>query len=234
MMALYIGRRFGVTRGLLLLPILIGALAALSPSRSGELTMDDESAAGRVDAWYEGFEMFRAHPLFGVGAGLFTDHHPMTAHNSFVLAIAELGVVGYTVWFANLAVSAVMLWRLLTTPEPARAAPPEAPRSGRRVPANGSAAKEPATTWADIQGAAAALAYAGAGSLVAAFFLSRSYVVFLYLLVALIVAVYQLARRDWPALAPVRLGPLFGRFAALAIGSIIALWLITRVLLSLA
>ncbi len=47
--------------------------------------------------------MLKSHPTFGVGAGNFTDHHPaLTAHNSFVLCFAELGLVGYFIWVALL------------------------------------------------------------------------------------------------------------------------------------
>ena len=56
------------------------------------------SAAGRLGAWGEGIQMLLSRPLTGVGYGLFTDHHPLTAHNSFVLCFAELGLFGYFVW----------------------------------------------------------------------------------------------------------------------------------------
>ena len=231
MLTLYVGRRFGIVRGLLVLPVLIGILTVFSPSRSAEMSFDDESAAGRVDAWYEGFDMFFSHPLFGVGAGLFTDHHYLTAHNSFVLAIAELGLVGYFVWFTILSVSAVMLWRLLAIPEPSPVPRASESEPVWRLQKRDTDPQDP-PSWVEIQAAAAALAYAYVGALVAAFFLSRTYVVFLYLMVALVVAVYQLAGRHWPALAPVRVGSMFGRLLALALASIAGLWLLTRVLLS--
>ena len=231
MLTLYVARRFGIVRGVLVLPVLVGILTVFSPSRSGNLSLDDESAAGRVDAWYEGFDMFFSHPLLGVGAGLFGDHNQLTAHNSFVLAIAELGLVGYFVWFTILSISALMLWRLLTMPEPP--ATPKASESelAWRVQKRDTDPQDP-PSWVDIQAAAAALAYAFVGALVAALFLSRTYVVFLYLMVALVVAVYQLAGRHWPALTPVRLGSMFGRLLALTIASIVGFWLLTRLLLS--
>ena len=66
----------------------------------------DESAEGRLIAWKAGMGMFRAHPLLGVGYETFGDNfpmyaealpfdkHSMTAHNSFVLCIAETGLFG--------------------------------------------------------------------------------------------------------------------------------------------
>jgi O-antigen ligase len=44
--------------------------------------------------------MLRRQPLFGVGYNSFTDHHDLTAHNSFVLCFAELGLIGYFTWLA--------------------------------------------------------------------------------------------------------------------------------------
>jgi len=90
---------------------------------------------------------------------------------------------------------------------------------------------DPAPTWLDIQDAAAALSYAYIGVVVTAFFLSRSYVVFLYLMVALVVAVYQLAVRHWPALVPVQLNSMLGPLLTMVFVSIGGLWLLTSVLL---
>ena len=242
MLLLYATRHYGWLRSLIVAPLLVGPLMLLAPSRVSEISADEDSAAGRIDAWYEGFDMFKSHPLFGVGAGLFTDHHRMTAHNSFVLAIAELGVFGYFFWFAILGVSALMLYRLL------RSGPPDAEPLAVSAPvptaASPAKAKVPETavgpasepeaplSWGDLRLAAGALAYAFIGALVAAYFLSRTYVVFLYLLVALIVAVFQMARTRWPGFAPVRAGDVIKTLFILEIGSIAFLWLITRVLLS--
>ena len=235
MLTLYVGRRFGMLQSSVVLPVLIGLLAIFAPSRSGDLSASEASAAGRVDAWYAGFEMFFDHPFFGVGAGLFTDHHQLTAHNSFVLALAEMGLAGYTCWFAILAVSAAMLWRLLTVAEPARQStdPPDefAEVADQLLQEEDAKLLDPAPTWLDIQDAAAALSYAYIGVVVTAFFLSRSYVVFLYLMVALVVAVYQLAVRHWPALVPVQLNSMLGPLLTMVFVSIGGLWLLTSVLL---
>src|SRR5690606_7398910 len=65
----------------------------------------EESAGSRIDAWYEGIQMFKNHPMFGVGYGNFMDHHYLTAHNSFVLGFAEMGLFGYFMWIALLVLS---------------------------------------------------------------------------------------------------------------------------------
>ena len=71
---------------------------AFGPSRLGAFSTTDESAHGRLDSWYYGFQLFKSNPIFGVGQNMFTDQHHLTAHNSFVLAAAELGLLGLFFW----------------------------------------------------------------------------------------------------------------------------------------
>lgn len=66
----------------------------LGPSRVANISASEDSAAGRIESWYSGYQMFKSSPLFGVGQGMFTDFHHLTAHNSFVLVMAELGLFG--------------------------------------------------------------------------------------------------------------------------------------------
>ncbi len=91
----------GVLGGLFAVPFFL-----FGPSRLGLLSAGpDESAYGRLDSWYYGFQLMKANPIFGVGKDLFTNDYPLTAHNSFVLAAAELGLVGLWCWLAVLYVS---------------------------------------------------------------------------------------------------------------------------------
>lgn len=64
----------------------------------------DEAASAstmeRYEAWAKGLELFHGSPVYGVGAGQFVEHHYLTAHNSFVLSMAELGFVGLVLFVA--------------------------------------------------------------------------------------------------------------------------------------
>ena len=78
-----------------------GALVVVAGFGGGrQFSTGEESANLRVEAWYSGLEMLKSNLLLGVGYGNFTDHHVRTAHNSFVLCFAELGVIGYFFWVA--------------------------------------------------------------------------------------------------------------------------------------
>ena len=52
------------------------------------------STEERFEAWRAGIDMLKSSPVFGIGQAQYTEHHYLTAHNTFVLAMAELGLVG--------------------------------------------------------------------------------------------------------------------------------------------
>lgn len=81
-----------------------GALGAIVIGATGgrEFSSKERSAEERIEAWYEGFQMLKSSPLFGIGYGGFTERYYLTAHNSFVLGFAELGMFGYFCWIALL------------------------------------------------------------------------------------------------------------------------------------
>ena len=146
--AIYGVRRFG-WRGLL-----FGAIVALPililGGRSGAEA--ESSSTERLDCWYEGMSMVRSYPIVGVGWGQFVEHHILTAHNSYVLAAAELGLPGLGLF------SAILYW---SVKGPVQAL--------RRLAHEDSPSAATARTWA------MALLAMLAGALVGIFFLSYCY-----------------------------------------------------------
>lgn len=166
----YFVRRFGLFG--LVAGGLLGAPLLLLGGRSGaEATA---SAKDRVECLYEGMMMFKDSPLFGVGAGQFIEYHILTAHNSYVLAPAELGFPGMVLWsivmYLSVKIPATALIRL-------RAHGPEA---------------DVARAWS--AGILAALI----GLLVGVFFLSFCYHAVLWVYVGLSGALYAALRRHDP------------------------------------
>jgi O-antigen ligase len=99
MVAYYAVRRYGIKKGIIAGVILsIPVLILFAKGNFLEISTEEESAAGRIDAWYEGLQMLIHSPLWGVGVGMFTDYNYLTAHNSFVLCFAETGLIGYFLW----------------------------------------------------------------------------------------------------------------------------------------
>jgi hypothetical protein len=87
----YFVRRYGLLAG-----AVIGALFAvpvmLLGGRGGEEA--EASSLERIECMYAAIMMFRQFPLYGVGLGQILEYHPLTAHNSYALAAAEMGFPG--------------------------------------------------------------------------------------------------------------------------------------------
>jgi len=78
--------------------IFVALVFAFGPSRLSMLSSDEEAAYERIDTWYYGITLVKSNPIFGVGYKMFTDDYGLTAHNSFVLALAEAGILGLFFW----------------------------------------------------------------------------------------------------------------------------------------
>lgn len=94
--------------------MVVGALGWMVIGASGgrEFSTKERSAEERIEAWYEGFKMLKSSPLFGIGYGGFTERYYLTAHNSFVLGFAELGLFGYFCWVALLVLGFMTVGRV--------------------------------------------------------------------------------------------------------------------------
>ena len=88
-----------IATGTLLALLVVAALASNVAGGRAYSTSDD-SAEGRVEAWQDGLSMLKANPLSGIGYGNFAEEQGITAHNSFVLCFAELGLIGYFLWLS--------------------------------------------------------------------------------------------------------------------------------------
>ncbi len=227
-------------KGLIVAGVL-GAMAVavllLLPSRFSEIDAEEESAQGRVESWYEGLQMFQEYPLFGVGPDMYTEHNPLTAHNSFVLILAETGIVGYTLWLAFLIYCFRMMWRG-SRPQAAidwEEQDEDGPDSGEM---EDDIEMDMDMDWEALdarvkegRAISMALLLSLIGFFVAAFFLSRSYVIILYLLTAMVVAHYADIRRDDPSLPHFVLADDALLWPVVGLGSAIFLYIVVKILL---
>jgi O-antigen ligase len=88
-------------------------IAATLIASFGGLSSSEASAAGRLDAWYDGIQMLIYNPVFGVGMGNFIDRHGIVAHNSYVHVASELGVLGYSLWGGALVMNMLVGYAIL-------------------------------------------------------------------------------------------------------------------------
>ena len=91
-------RRLGpLLSGGIIAGMFLGAMA-LQFTGGREVSAADDSSQGRLNAWYEGIQMLKSSPIYGIGYRHFTDHNPLTAHNTLVIAFAEIGLLGFWIW----------------------------------------------------------------------------------------------------------------------------------------
>jgi putative inorganic carbon (hco3(-)) transporter len=168
----YFVLRYRSRRGLVVFLILAILLLQFGPSRMGTMSASEESAYGRLEAWYHGFQLFKSAPFMGVGRGMFTDNYPFTAHNSFVLVFSELGFLGI---FFFVGVFYFPLLSAVQTHFQKKSSLDIAP---------------------SLAGSYNAVLSGLVGTMVSMFFLSRSYVLLPYILVALPMSILALSQGE--------------------------------------
>lgn len=94
---LFFRQRLG-RAGLIVGAFAVVAFLSMGPSRLSMMDSDEESAQGRVCAWQAGMDMLGESPVWGVGRGQFYERDGMTAHNSLILCLAEVGMLGTAMW----------------------------------------------------------------------------------------------------------------------------------------
>ncbi len=194
--------RLGRVRAIAVTALFVFALMAVNVSGGRAMTSEDDSAVGRVNSWSEGLQMLKEQPVLGVGYRNYTEHNTRTAHNSFVLCFAELGLAGYFFWVGLLVTTFIQLSALRRMDD----------RLNPEI-----------TKWT------IGLRLSLIGFLSAAFFLSRTYIPLLYLLLALSVAVVALANKQGSPAALPRPGRLLTLISGWELGSILFMYAFVRV-----
>jgi hypothetical protein len=200
---LAVGHRAGLLKAAPLAAVAIVALVTAGITGGRPLSLLEASAAGRWEAWSAGLAMLKQNPLFGVGFHAFTDYHERASHNSFVNCFAELGLVGYFFWLGLLYITLRELFTLV--------------RQGRD--GEGASAFH---RWA-VATLVAIAAYLACG-----WFLSRTYTITLYLLVALAAVVLQRAREHGVFAPPLAWPRMLASVAALQAASVAVVYLWAR------
>jgi O-antigen ligase len=189
-LAVYFFRRYGL-RGMLAGAVLALPLLAFGGRSGGEAEV---STMERTDCWYQALQMFKMSPIYGVGYAQFGEYHYLTAHNSYMLALAELGFVGMVLFGVLLYLSfKIPITILHRYPDPARlrargAAATETPDW------NGTAdASSVARVWA------LGLLAAFCGLAVGIFFLSFSFHYVLWIYMGMAGALYSATKAHDPS-----------------------------------
>ncbi|HTM44852.1 MAG TPA: O-antigen ligase family protein [Polyangiaceae bacterium] len=207
-LAAYFSKRVGVVGyligGVLALPLLVLG------GRGGDAS---SSTLERLDCWAEALSMWRDHPLLGVGLGQFGEYHYKTAHNSYLLALAELGLPGMLLFGAIVYLSVKIPVAAIRHIERSRT---HNPSPGERV----------------VRAWATGLIAAFAGLTVGIFFLSFTYHYVLWIYLGLCGAFYGALRRHDPTFRVTLHGRDLVAIALINLGVIVCAHLIVRWMVS--
>ena len=88
----------------LILLLVLGRQQPIDPEQS------PDTFQTRLELWSESFDLLRADPVFGIGAGKLVEAIGQVAHNSFLHAFTEMGILGGTAFFGAFYLLMRTLW----------------------------------------------------------------------------------------------------------------------------
>jgi putative inorganic carbon (HCO3(-)) transporter len=105
--------RLGPRRGLPLAVVGVLALVAVFGGRQSNFNLStSDTSQGRLQLWAEGLALLTRNPITGIGAGEYEEEVGQVAHNSFVHAFVETGLLGGTLYAGMFVLAAAALYRL--------------------------------------------------------------------------------------------------------------------------
>jgi O-antigen ligase len=196
--------RFGWRRAVPVMAVAVGCFLVLFAGRQANFDLDnpEDTFQGRVDIWRDSLVLFHQSPLFGIGAENLADEEGLVAHNSFVHAYTELGVVGGTAFVGAVAAMLTGFYRV------------------RRV--------GPDFSSADLLGWWPSLFAVGAAYFTGLFSLSRVYAIGTFVILGILAAYLILADRESPGVLRPVSPRLIRRTALVSIGMIAFLEILVR------
>jgi len=219
-------RRIGTLASLLLAGVMFAAAQALHFTGGRDISAN--TGSDRSGFWGVGLELLKSHPLFGVGYGKFKEACDCghTAHNSIVVCAAELGLFGLFFW---------ALFLFSTGRDAMVLASPLKVGEGDPIPVEEGLYGAPVAAMAVVDRAeilrlGRLLVLSLTGFLVAGLFLSRSYVLTLFLLGGMTEAVFEMAARRQMVAPRMRLGRVLGSSVGLSAALIVFMYAFVRVL----
>lgn len=217
-------RRIGTIPSVLLAGCLFAGAMALN--FTGGRQISARSGEDRTALWGAGLRLFELHPLFGVGMGRMGDSAGNTAHNSVVVCAAELGFFGLYFWSMFLFPTV----RDATTITSSKRVTEGESHVAELQNLLYSTKKVETIDKPEIIRLGRLVVLSLTGFLVAGWFLSRSFVVTLYLLGGIVEVVYQMALERGMIGPRLRLGPVLRYAGLMAFSLVVVVYLMLQIL----
>ena len=106
--------RFGLWKTGVATAILLPVLVLGVGGRQTDMSSGFKGGTGqdRLELWSDGLVELKTSPLFGIGFNAYSDHVGLVAHNSFIHAFVELGLIGGGLFFGAFWFAAISFWKV--------------------------------------------------------------------------------------------------------------------------
>jgi hypothetical protein len=199
---------------------------AMAVHFTGGRAISAEAGADRTELWSESLQIVKSHPIFGIGLNQLPGYIGHTAHNSIVVCAAELGLFGLYFW---------SLFLLPTVRDTLVIASPKRVADVENAPAEEGLLpfyerKSAVLDKAETNRLGYCLLLSLTGFLAAGWFLSRAFVMTLFLLGGMAEVVYEMALRRGMTPPRLSLGRVLIYSVGLMIGSLTLVYVTVRIL----
>jgi hypothetical protein len=200
-------------------------VAAMALNFTGGRDISSSAGSDRTALWGESLQLLKSHPLFGVGYANLVDYLGHTSHNSVAVCAAELGIFGLYFWSMFL-LPTVRDGLAIASPVKVSEAEPF-PQEEELYPQAARAVE--VVDKAEINSMGRLLVLSLTGFFVTGWFLSRSFVVTLFLLGGMVEVVYEIALRQRMVGPRMLLDRIFRFSGVLAFSLILLVYVMLRV-----
>lgn len=199
---------------------------AMAVHFTGGRAISAEAGSDRTELWSESLQIVKSHPIFGIGLNQLPGYIGHTAHNSIVVCAAELGLFGLFFW---------SLFLLPTVRDTLVIASPKRVADAENAPAEEGLLpfyerKSAVLDKAEINRLGYCLLLSLTGFLAAGWFLSRAFVMTLFLLGGMSETVYEMALSHGMTPPRLPLGRVLVYSFGLMIGSLTLVYITVRIL----
>ena len=207
--------------------VLAGALffAASALHFTGGREISASAGEDRTALWGDGLQLLKSHPLFGVGFGYMPEYATQTAHNSIVVCAAELGSFGLYFWSLFLFPTI----RDALTVSSAEKVTEGVPLKIEPTPYPLRTVDTTVLERAEVNRLGRLLVLSFTGFIVTGWFLSRAYVLTLFLLGGITEVVFQMALERGMISPRLPFGRVLRYSGVLAISLVLTMYLVLRI-----
>ena len=216
-------KKIGTVPSLLLAGLLFAGASAAG--YTGGRDISASSGEDRTELWGDGLQLLKAHPLFGIGFGRMPDEIGKTAHNTIVVCAAELGLCGLFFWsmflFPSVRDAVAVAWpKNIVEKKPVVLADTAFPLP----PPAGAVPDE-----SEIRRLGRLLVLSFTGFMVTGWFLSRAFVLTLFLLGGLTEVAFQMALQRGMVSPRLPFGRVLRYSGVMTVGFILVMYITLRI-----